>query len=290
MKRLIVTADDFGASLPVNEAIEQAHRQGILTTASLMVGAAAAPDAVARARRRPSLKIGLHVVLVCGRPLLPPDRVPDLVDSQGNFSSKLMRAGVNFFFRPKVRRQLEAEIRAQFDAFRATGLDLDHVNAHNHMHLHPTVLGLILKIGQAYGARAIRLPHEPFMPSWRAARNAFALRLAHSLLLKPWISLMRWRLNKAGMACNQYMFGMSDTGQMNEQRVLGLLVHLPHGVSEMYFHPALRAWEGMDPGMARYDHHAEFQALISPAIADALRQQQIEKISFSDLSAISPLS
>ncbi|MFI4922491.1 MAG: ChbG/HpnK family deacetylase, partial [Burkholderiales bacterium] len=64
MKRLIVTADDFGASLPVNEAIEQAHQNGILNTASLMVGAAAAPDAVERAKHMPSLKVGLHVVLV----------------------------------------------------------------------------------------------------------------------------------------------------------------------------------------------------------------------------------
>ncbi|HSS45860.1 MAG TPA: hopanoid biosynthesis-associated protein HpnK [Burkholderiales bacterium] len=285
MKRLIVTADDFGASLPVNEAIEQAHRQGILTTASLMVGAAAARDAVERAKRLPSLKVGLHVVLVRGRPLLPPDLVPDLVDAQGNFSSQLARASVNFFFRSKVRRQLEAEIRAQYEAFRATGLVLDHVNAHNHMHLHPTVLGLILKIGQGYGAHAVRLPNEPFIYSWRAARNAFTLRLANSLLLKPWLTLMRWRLNKAGVACNEYMFGMSDSGQMNEQRVLGLLAHLPHGVSEMYFHPALEAWDSVDPGMAHYDHQAEFQALVSPAVARAVRQHQIEKISFGDLPA-----
>ncbi|HVS26294.1 MAG TPA: hopanoid biosynthesis-associated protein HpnK [Burkholderiales bacterium] len=285
MKRLIVTADDFGASLPVNEAIEQAHRQGILTTASLMVGAAAVRDAVERAKRLPSLKVGLHVVLVRGRPLLPPDQVPDLVDTQGNFSSRLARAGVNFFFRSKVRRQLEAEIRAQYEAFRATGLVLDHVNAHNHMHLHPTVLGLILKIGPGYGAHAVRLPNEPFIYSWRAARNALTLRIANSLLLKPWITLMRWRLNKAGVACNEYLFGMSDSGRMNEQRVLGLLAHLPHGVSEMYFHPALEAWDGMDPGMAHYDHQAEFQALVSPAVARAVHQHQIEKISFGDLPA-----
>ena len=285
MKRLIVTADDFGASLPVNEAIEQAHRQGILTTASLMVGAAATLDAVERSQRLPSLKVGLHVVLVCGRPLLPPHQVPDLVDAQGNFSTRLARAGVNFFFRSKARSQLEAEIRAQYEAFRATGLVLDHVNAHNHMHLHPTVLDLILKIGRDYGVHAVRLPHEPFIYSWRAARNAFSRRLAHSLLLKPLIVLMRWRLNKAGIACNEYMFGMSDSGRMNEERVLGFLAHLPHGVSEMYFHPALKPWEGMDPRMEHYDQQAEFQALVSPAVARAMHLHQIEKISFSDLPA-----
>lgn len=284
MKRLIVTADDFGASLPVNEAIEQAHQNGILTTASLMVGAAAAPDAVERAKRMPSLKVGLHVVLVCGRPLLPAGHIPDLVDDQGNFSTQLARAGINFFFRSRVRRQLEAEIRAQFAAFRNTGLTLDHVNAHNHMHVHPTVLSLILRVGREYDVRAVRLPREPFLSSWRAARNALPLRLAHSLLLNPWMSLMKWQLKKARVAHNDYIFGMNDTGQMTEQRVLALLAHLPHGVSEMYFHPALSKWDGMDPGMAGYACEAEFQALTSPAIASALRQYDIQKVSFSDLT------
>ena len=285
MKRLIVTADDFGASLPVNEAIEQAHQNGILTTASPMVGAAAALDAVERSKRMSSLKVGLHVVLVCGRPLLPPARIPDLVDNRGNFSTQLARAGINFFFRPNVRRQLEAEIRAQFAAFHNTGLMLDHVNAHNHMHVHPTVLSLILKVGREYGARAVRLPREPLLSSWRAARNALPRRLVSSLLLSPWMSLMKWRLKKARMLHNDYIFGMNDTGHMTEQRVLGLLAHLPHGVSEMYFHPALEAWDCMDPGMTHYEHQAEFQALVSPMVARSVRQHQIEKISFGDLPA-----
>ncbi len=285
MKRLIVTADDFGASLPVNEAIEQAHQNGILTTASLMVGADAALDAVERAKRMPSLKVGLHVVLVCGRPLMPAARIPDLVDDKGNFSTQLVRAGINFFFRPKIRQQLEAEIRAQFAAFHNTGLTLDHVNAHNHMHVHPTVLSLILKAGREYGVRAVRLPHEPLLSSWRAARNALPRRLASSLLLNPWMSLMKWRLKKARMAHNDYIFGMNDTGHMTEERVLGLLAHLPHGVSEIYFHPAIAKWDGMDPGMAGYACEAEFRALTSPAIASALRQYDIQKISFSDITA-----
>ena len=285
MKRLIVTADDFGASLPVNAAIEQAHQNGILTTASLIVGAPAAQDAVERAKHTPSLKVGLHVVLVCGRPLMPAAQIPDLVDNQGNFSTQLARAGINFFFRPKIRQQLEAEIRAQFAAFHNTGLMLDHVNAHNHMHVHPTVLSLILKVGREYGGRAVRLPHEPLLSSWCAARNTLPLRLASSLLLSPWMSLMKWRLKKARMAHNDYIFGMHDTGHMTEECVLGLLAHLPHGVSEIYFHPALAKRDGMDPGMASYACEAEFRALTSPAVASALRQYDIQKISFSDITA-----
>ena len=130
MKRLIVTADDFGAAIAVNEAVERAHRDGILSAASLMVAGNAAGDAVTRARNLPSLRVGLHLVLVEGRPVLPVAAVPDLVDASGHFRTDMARAGAAMFFLPKVRRPLTAEIEAQFAAFDATGLRLDHVNAH----------------------------------------------------------------------------------------------------------------------------------------------------------------
>ena len=171
LKHLVVTADDFGLAPEVNEAVEEAHRHGILTAASLMAAEPAAADAVARARHMPGLRVGLHLVLVEGRPVLPPERVPDLVDAQGFFRQNMVRAGVDFFFRPKVRRQLEAEIEAQFDAFAATGLPLDHVNAHKHFHLHPTIAGLMLRIGKRHGAKAMRVPLEP-TACWRRWRRS----------------------------------------------------------------------------------------------------------------------
>ena len=148
MRRLIVTADDFGLAVPVNEAVERAHREGVLTCASLMVSAPAAEDAIERAHSLPSLRVGLHLTLVRGRPALPASDVPDLVGNDGEFPRNLVSAGLRFFFLPGIRRQLEREIRAQFEAYRATGLAMDHVIVHNHMHLHPTLLGLILKVGR----------------------------------------------------------------------------------------------------------------------------------------------
>ena len=161
MKQLIVTADDFGAAEAVNDAVQRCHENGILTAASLMVSGAAAADAVRRAKALPSLRIGLHLVLVEGKPVLSAMEVPDLVDAGGNFRTDMARAGAAMFFLPKVRRQLEAEIEAQFSAFSATGLSLDHVNAHKHFHLHPTIAGLIVKIGKRYGVRGARVPLEP---------------------------------------------------------------------------------------------------------------------------------
>jgi len=82
-----------------------------------MVAGAAAADAVARARRLPSLRVGLHLVLVDGLPLLPPERIPDLVDARARLRSDVTTAGVGMFRRPRVRRQLAAEIEAQFCAY-----------------------------------------------------------------------------------------------------------------------------------------------------------------------------
>ena len=135
MKRLIITADDFGAAREINDAVEAAHRGGVLTAASLMVGARQAADAIARARRMPSLRIGLHVVLVDGRPMLPASALSHLVNGNGMLRSDLAALGTVIALHKQARRQAAAEITAQFEAFCATGLSLDHCNAHKHFHL-----------------------------------------------------------------------------------------------------------------------------------------------------------
>src|SRR3954454_110906 len=106
--RLIVTADDFGLAQEINEAIEAAHRSGILTAASLMVGGAAAADAVARARALPTLKVGLHLVLVDGLPTLPPKKIYRLIDDNAYLRSDLARLGFEIVSSSEVRRQLRA--------------------------------------------------------------------------------------------------------------------------------------------------------------------------------------
>jgi hopanoid biosynthesis associated protein HpnK len=270
LRRLIFTADDFGLSLSVNEAVERAHRNGVLSTASLMVAAPAASDAVRRAHALPNLHVGLHVVLVNGRPILPPEAVPDLVDRDGAFLCNLGEAGIRFFFRPGARRQLAAEIRAQFDAFASTGLPLDHVNAQNHMHVHPTVLGTILRVGRDYGLRAVRIPYEPWLPSWRGTRFALRRRVAQGIGLAPWLTLMRVRLRVAGLTTNDYVFGRNDTAEMSAQRVLGFLPVLPEGVGEIYSHPEME--------------NIEYLALIDPAIGRELALRGVEQTTFGDLS------
>lgn len=279
---MIFTADDFGLDPAVNAAVESAHRDGVLNTASLMVGASAAADAVARARTMPELHVGLHLTLVDGCPVLPAQQVPDLVDSSGHFAADLWWRGVRYFFIPRVRRQLAAEIRAQFAAFQATGLPLDHANAHKHLHLHPTVLSLMLRIGREFGLRAVRLPWEPLA----AARCGGAKGLAPALwsfFLSPWLRLMRRRLRRFGMAHNDALFGLTSTGVMDEATLLRALACIPEGASEIYFHPALTRSALLQTLMPGYRHDAEWVALCSPEIAQYLQAQHIQKVHFSDL-------
>jgi len=284
LRQLVVTADDFGLSLPVNEAIDRAHREGILTSASLMVGEGAAADAVERARRLPTLKVGLHVVVTRGRPVSPAASIPDLIDADGRLPQGLVGCGFRYFFLPRTQRQLEREIRAQFDAFRATGLALDHVNAHNHLHLHPTVFGMILALGREYGMRAVRLPYEPPVLSWRGTGDGLAARLANSAFLGPWVRLMAGRARRAGLISNRYLFGLHDTGRMNGKRVSRLLAQIPPGVSEIYFHPAVAGPPGPRPLPDPKACAAEFEALLSSEVRAALRIHDIHTTSFSALA------
>jgi chitin disaccharide deacetylase len=281
LKRLIVTADDFGRSLAVNEAVEEAHTTGILTAASLMVGADAASDAVDRAKRHPGLGVGLHLVVVCGKSVLPPAEIPDLVDANGAFDTNLVRAGFRYFFLPKVRRQLAREIRAQFEAFRTSGLELDHVNAHNHLHLHPTVLGLILSIGRDYGLCAVRVPAEPV-----EIPGATPLRVPGRIgnaFLGIWLGLMRKRLRGANVRINDCVFGIRDSGNMVRERMLALLQELPSGVTEIFSHPARGAWDGVEAAAAKYRFEEEFQALVDPAVKSAVTASGATLMTFKDI-------
>jgi len=276
---LIVTADDFGLHESVNEAIERASRDGILTAASLMVGAAAAADAIRRARELPRLRVGLHLVLADGRAVLGPDVIPDLADQSGRMNSRMFVNGVRFFAVPKLRRQLEAEIRAQFSAFARTGLTLDHVNVHKHFHLHPTLLEMLLRIGGEYGVPAVRVPDEPL---WFAARGGRWIPWMSTAMLAPWNALMKRRLRAARMLHNDSIFGVAASGAMDEETLLAVLARLPAGITEIYLHPATVSGSAIAPSMNGYRHADEFAALLSPRVRAAVAAAAVERGGYAD--------
>lgn len=244
-----------------------------------MVGGAAFDDAVARARRMPSLRVGLHLVLVDGWPLLPADRIPDLVDGQGRLRSDMFGMGRDIFLRRGIRRQLAAEIEAQFVAFKATGLPLDHVNAHHHFHLHPSVAGQILAIGPRYGMRALRVPREPAkllnrIETWPARRRDW--------LTAPWIAHLNRRVRRRSLRTADQVFGLAWSGAMSESRVAGILRHLPEGVTEIYSHPAISS--AFADSTHGYRYADELAALVAPEVAALARASGASLGGFSDLS------
>ena len=285
MKRLILTADDFGVAPEVNEAVEQAHLHGVLTAASLMVGGGAVADAVSRARRLPRLRVGLHLVLVEGRPVLPAAEVPDLVDATGGFRRDMVACAVDIFFRPGARRQLLAEVEAQFRAYAATGLPLDHVNTHKHFHLHPTIAGTILKVGRRFGMTAMRVPTEPRAVLARAEPET---SVGPAYVTGPWSELVRTRLRRAGVATADHVFGLRWSGALTAPRLQALLHCLPDGLSEVYLHPATAGgFEGAADG---YRYAEEFAALTDPGVVAAARAADVRLGGFSDFVGAPPLA
>ncbi|MCG4257411.1 hopanoid biosynthesis-associated protein HpnK [Acetobacter tropicalis] len=280
MKRAIISADDFGLSVEVNEAIEIAHREGVLSTASLMVAGPAAEDAVERAKRLPNLGVGLHLVVIEGASVLPHTRLPLVTQPDGWFSSSQLGLGIDYFFRPEGRKELAAEITAQFEAFRRTGLVLDHANAHKHMHLHPTVGRLLIDIGKQYGLRAVRTPLEPPEPLYAAGTYTDTLGDA---ALRRWTNLLRHQILSAGLVTNDWCFGLAWSGHMTADRVAALAAHLPEGVSEIYFHPATHKNALLQKLMPTYEHKAEFEALCSSGFRAGLEHSHAVLSGWRDL-------
>jgi hopanoid biosynthesis associated protein HpnK len=242
-----------------------------------MVASPGAADAVRRARAMPGLRVGLHVVLVEATPALPPERIPDLVGPDGHFRTDMARLGLDIVLRPSARRQLAAEITAQFEAFAATGLPLDHVNAHKHFHLHPMIGAQVIAIGQKFGARAVRVPTEP-NAIVRGIEPASASSSAS--LLAQWTRILRAQARRAGMIVPDAVFGLAWSGAMTKQRVAHLLHVLPAGVIEIYAHPAAAdAFPGHAPG---YRYTDELAALIDAECIAAVRQSGYQLGGLSD--------
>ena len=271
VRRLIVNADDFGRSRSINEAVVRAHREGILTSASLMVNGAAGGEAVALARENPRLGVGLHLTLLCGKSALPPEKIPGLVNPQGEFSNRPVGVGMRYFFKRSLRGQLRAEIHAQFDKFRATGLPLDHVNGHLHLHLHPTVFQILMEDAASLGIQRLRLTRDCLSRSRRMTRGYWFYRVSHAAIYE-WLSRRARRpLQQRGIRHAQITFGLLQNARVDEEYFLQLLPELPPGDSELYSHPSLD----------EFKH--EFDALVSPRVKQQIEKLGIRLIRYQDL-------
>jgi hopanoid biosynthesis associated protein HpnK len=245
-----------------------------------MVGAPAVADAVARVRRLPNLRVGLHVVLTDGAPVSPRGDVPGLLDDRGNFRNDLPLYGAQITFDPAVKRQLETEIAAQFEAYRATGLPLDHVDGHRHFQLHPVIARTIIAIGRRYGMRALRVPLEPWS-TIAAIEPATGRRLGR--IVAPWAAWLRRRVRGAGLDTADAVFGLAWSGAMTKERLAALLRRLPPGLVEIYFHPATQ--NSFLGAAAGYRYTDELAALCDDDCIAAVRQSGYAVGGYSDLRA-----
>jgi len=269
--RLIVNADDFGRSASINEAVVRAHCKGILTTASLMVNEAGFDEALRLAKENPNLGVGLHLTLLCGKSALPPEKIPGLVNAHGEFSQNAVGAGLAYFFKRGLRNQLRAEIRAQFEKFRATGLQLDHVNGHLHLHLHPTIFKILMEDSETLGIRRLRLTRDCLSRSRRMSRGYFFYKVSHAAIFEFLSNRARKTLEQKKIRHAQITFGLLQNARVDENYILKLLPELPPGDSELYSHPSLD----------EFKH--EFEALISPRVREQVKKLGIELIRYRDL-------
>ncbi len=246
LKTLILTGDDFGRSARVNEAIERCHENGVLTQASLMVNELHAGEAARIATRHPQLCVGLHLTLCAGRAA----QVSALTDAAGNFEPSPAKAGLRYFFSPSLESALAAEIRAQFEKFRAFGFAPTYWDGHTHLHLHPAILRLTLPIAREHGFHFTRLVREPRPRSFLGA--IFAALSASAL--------PRLRDQEVGFA--DRVCGLRETGQMTSAAFQKLIEGLRDGLTEIYFHPG-----------------AEPEDLNAAAVREQFRRAQIRPVS-----------
>ncbi len=271
IRRLIVNADDFGLSPSVNEAVIRAHRDGILTTASLMVNESGFNEAVKLAKENPMLGVGLHLTLLMGHSALPPEKIPGLVNARSEFSNSPVGVGMDYFFKSGLRGQLRAEIHAQFEKFRATGLPLDHVNGHLHLHLHPVVFKILMEDADKLGIKQMRLTREPFWMDVPLAKGNRLYRSSHAAIYfcLSWSAQSTLRQKK--IRHTRRVFGLLQNARVDEGYILKLLTILPPGDFELYSHPSFD----------KFKH--EFDALVSPRVKDQIKKLGIELIRYQDL-------
>jgi hopanoid biosynthesis associated protein HpnK len=270
-RRLIVNADDFGRSHSINEAVIRAHREGILTSASLMVNEPSCGEAVAMAKQHPSLGVGLHLTLLMGRSALPPGEIPGLVNERQEFLNDPVKVGFRYFFNRALREQLRKEIHAQFARFRAMGLPLDHVNGHLHLHLHPAVLGILMEEARTLGIARVRHTRDPFWLDFPLARGRRLYRALHAMIYFILSARARTAFGKKQIRHTQKVFGLLQNDRVDEAYILKLLPRLPAGDSELYSHPSLD----------NFKH--EFEALISPRVKEQVKKTGIQLIRYQDL-------
>ena len=284
MKKLIVNADDFGLTSGVNRAIIEGHARGIITSATVMANMPAFEEAASLARANRSLGVGLHFNITQGRPVADISRVASLVDDRGEFwGTSTALLGRALTGRLKTD-EVVIELRAQIEKALNSGIRLTHIDSHKHTHALPQICEAIISTIGDYGIDALRSPRE----HWRFDRSARSFKLiaqsAGAYGISRLCRISETRLIRSKMRIPDHFFGITQTGFWTQNWLIGLIVKLPEGTSELMCHPGYNDDE-LDAVKTRLrkSRADEFRLLTDPEIVETAAKSDVKLINFSDL-------
>jgi chitin disaccharide deacetylase len=276
---LIVHADDFGISESVNEGVVQAHREGILTSTSLMAAGEAFDHAVELSQATPTLDIGVHLTLVGEQPVTAGSSVPSLMGGNGRLlpdsGTFLKRYFSGAIVLDEVRRELEAQIRQVI----STGIAVTHLDGHQHLHMVPAIRRIVGALARQHGIPAIRYPKES-LQGYMLSDLAGIPRLLQQLALNLFCTLA----TTGDARQPDHFFGFYYGGRLSKTHLMTVLHRLPPtGTCELMCHPGAGI-AGSRHAHWGYHWQDERDALIDPEVKALLQNRAIDLISFANLA------
>lgn len=296
MRRLIVNADDLGMTAGINRAIVECCEKGIVTSTTLMATASAFDDAVARAQsleqHQPQVSIGCHVVLLDGKPILPPGRLPSLLEAPSKNGAPELRISLNGFARAALTGKLrpdevEAEAAAQIARVQKAGIAPSHFDCHKHAHMFPAVLRPLLRAAREREIPAVRNPFGMLfpLPFNRMIRSPqLWRRVAELSLLRSFAASFQREIIRHGLRTPDGSLGVAVTGTLDLDSFLGLAEALPEGTWEFVCHPGYNDadLDGVRTRL-RQSREQELAILTAPEAKEALQRRGIDLISYHEL-------
>ena len=282
-KSVIFTADDFGLADALNGAVVLSHRQGLLSCASLMAAGPRTQAALSLARTLPGLCLGVHLTLIQGRAVLPPEAVPHLVNPRGFFPNNPVATGWWYFWQSRLLPEIRRELAAQIEVVLKAGLTVWHLNGHLNLHLHPRIFPVVADLAREYGIPAVRLAWEDWRTTLALAPDSPLPKIAQGLIFALLCRRVARIARAAGLIFNDHLFGLTNDGRMTEAYLTGLVDRLQPGVTEIYCHPGLSADPELNRWAPQYRRQEELAALLSPHLKATLAASGVRRTDFREL-------
>ncbi|HHF43558.1 MAG: hypothetical protein DRJ11_01470 [Candidatus Aminicenantes bacterium] len=281
-KKVIFNADDFGLAKGINEGILQAHQEGILTSATLMVNMPGFNQAVELALKVPTLGIGVHLNVIRGHPVLPPEEIPSLVNSAGKFWGDLVLILKKLWRREIKVEEIIKEFRAQIKKAQATGLNITHVDSEKHLHCYYPILRRLIPLLEELGLPRVRYINQI---CW-AGPPAFLI--GSIFIYLSWL-MCRPLARRQGFRLADNFFGLCSVGEMTAEKIKTILVQLPPGITEIMVHPGFITPEMVEiekesgPYRLRRGREVELAALLDEELPEIIKNNKIELINFGQV-------